>query len=194
MAERKQNWEQNVKLCFGPKARFDFCNPQMGLNGKDVYSLYFVTEQKDQFVMGLSEAGLGKIYNDHGIEIVAGQKSKSNGVDIVIISKNGDITLTAEKNGSVRVRGSNVIVDADKDMTLSAGRDMTLKAKGRFLIQSSQADCDALMGNLVPIGGSFLDICFAGTFVGADILSKFTGGLPTGVLQGLVSSIPFSII
>jgi hypothetical protein len=181
MAARKQNWEQNVKLCFGPKARFDFTNPQMGLNGVDVYTHYFVTDQNDQCVEGLSEGGLRKIYNDHGIEIVAGQKSSSTGVDINIISKSGDICLTADKNGSVRIRGTNVTIDADKDMTLIAGRDMTMKAKGRFLIQSNQADCDALIGNLAPSGSSFLDVCFAGTYVGADILGPLSGGLAIGL-------------
>jgi len=172
MAARQQNWEQNVKLCFGPKARFDFTNPQMGLNGQDVYSHYFVTDQNDQFVMGLSEAGLGKIYNDYGIEIVAGEKSSSTGIDINIIGRSGDICITAEKNGSVRIRGSNITIDADKDLTLIAGRDMTMKAKGRFLIQSNQADCDALMGNLPPATSTFLGVCFAGTYVGGDKLTS----------------------
>lgn len=187
-SSRAQNWEQNVKLCFGPKARFDFANPQMGLNGQDVYTHYFVTDQNDQCVEGLSEGGLRKIYNDHGIEIVAGKKSSSTGVDINIISKSGDICLTAEKNGSVRIRGTNLVVDADKDMTLIAGRDMSMKAKGRFLIQANQADCDALMGNLAPQGSSFLDVCFAGTYVGADILGPLSGGLAVGVSFGGVSA------
>jgi len=177
----KLNFEQNVKLTFGPKTRVDFCNPQMGLNGQDVYTFYAFTDQKDQCAIALSEGGLFKIYNDLGIEIVAGQKSQSAGIDINIVSKSGDICLTAEKNGSVRVRGTNVIVDADKDLTLVAGRDMTMKAKGRFLIQSNQADCDALMGNLAPPGSSFLDICFAGTYVGADILGPLSGGLAVGL-------------
>jgi hypothetical protein len=181
MAARSQNWEQNVKLCLGPKSRMDFCNPQMGLNGQDVYTNYFVTNQNEQCVEGLSEGGLRKIYNDHGIEIVAGKKSSSTGVDINIISKSGDICLTAEKNGSVRIRGTNLTIDADKDMTLVAGRDMTMKAKGRFLIQSNQADCDALMGNLAPSGSSFLDVCFSGTYVGADVLGPLSGGLAVGL-------------
>lgn len=179
MAERKQNWEQNVKLCFGPKTRVDFSSPQMGLNGQDVYTFYAVTDQKDQCVIGLSEGGLFKIYNDHGVEIVAGQKSQSSGIDINIISKNGDICLTAEKNGQVRIRGNNVVIDADKDLTLVAGRDMTMKAKGRFLVQANQADCDALMGNLPPTASTFLGICFAGTYVGADDLPS--PGLAVGL-------------
>lgn len=188
MSTRSQNWEQNVKLCFGPKARFDFCNPQMGLNGQDVYTHYFITKENDQCVEGLSEGGLRKIYNDHGIEIVAGQKSPSGGIDINIIGKNGDICLTAEKNGSIRIRGNNIVIDADKDMTLVAGRDMTMKAKGRFLIQANQADCDALMGNLPPTTATFLGICFNGTYVGSDFLSTaigaVTNNLPIGVSLG----------
>lgn len=188
MAKRPQeklNFENNVKLCFGPNARLDFKNPSMGLNGQDVYTQYFTTEQNDQCVDALGEGGLKKLYNDYGIEIVAGKKSQSKGIDINIISKSGDICITAEKNGSVRVRGTNITIDADKDLTMVAGRDMTMKAKGRFLIQANQADCDALMGNLPPTASTFLGVCFAGTYVGVDYLntqvSKLIGNLPTGI-------------
>lgn len=186
--QEKLNFEQNVKLCFAPKVRVDFCNPQMGLNGQDVYTMYAFTEQKEQCVIGLSEGGLFKVYNDGPIEFIGGQKSQSTGVDINIISKSGDICITADKNGSVRIRGTNITVDADKDLTLVAGRDMTMKAKGRFLVQANQADCDALMGNLAPSGSSFLDVCFAGTFVGADILGSLSGGLAVGVSFGGISA------
>lgn len=172
-----QNWQERSFVSFGPKFRLDMNNPSMGLNGSDVYNFYAVTNNNDVSVTGLSEGGLYKIYNDHSIEIVGGQKSQSKSVDIMIVGKNGDVCITAEKNGSVRVRGTNVIIDADKDVNIVSGRDVTIKAKGRFLVQSNQADCDALMGNLTPRKSSFLERVFEGTFVGQDILSNLTGGI-----------------
>ena len=122
MAERplsKQNWHQRSIHSFGPKFRLDLNNPTMGVNGTDVYNFYAVTDNKDVCITGLSEGGVYKIYNDQSIEMVAGQKSKSTGVDIMICGKNGDICITAEKNGTVRIRASEVIIDAD-DRTASA--------------------------------------------------------------------------
>jgi len=180
MAQRpisNQNWQGRSCTSFGPKFRIDMANPQMGLNGSDVYSLYAVTDSKDVCINGLSEGGLYKIYNDQSIEIIAGQKSQSTGVDIVITGKNGDVCITAEKNGQIRLRGKNIVIDADENININAGKDVKIKTGGRFLIQGNQADCDSLTGNLAPKGSTFGEIVFAGTFVGSSIVSSaFNGG------------------
>ena len=172
----KQKWHQRSINSFGPKFRIDLNNPQMGTSGSDVYMLYGVTDNKDVCLAGLSENGIYKIYNDQSIEIVAGQKAKSTGVDITIVGKNGDICITAEKNGAVRIRAKNIIIDADENVDIVAGKDVNIKQGGRFLIQGQEASCDALMGNLAPAGSTFGDIAFAGTFVDA-VAEGFSGGL-----------------
>jgi hypothetical protein len=182
MAERpfdKQNWQNRSVTSFGPKFRLDMNNPTMGLNGTDVYNFYAVTDNNDVCITGLSEGGTYKIYNDHSIELIAGQKSQSNGVDIVISGRNGDVCITAEKNGRVRIRAQNIMIDADEDVDIKAGRNITLDSgSGRVLIKANKADCDALDGNLVPPGASFGEQVFSGSFVGADIITKtFSGGL-----------------
>jgi len=179
MAERpksNQKWHQRSINSFGPKFRIDLNNPQMGTNGTEVYTLYGVTENKDVSLVGLSEGGIYKIYNDGSVEIVAGQKAKSTGVDITIVGKNGDICITAEKNGAVRIRAKNIVIDADENVDIVAGKDVNIKQGGRFLIQGQEASCDALMGNLAPPGSTFGDIAFAGTFVDAAA-EGFSGGL-----------------
>lgn len=100
MSERpfdKQNWQNRSVQSFGPKFRIDMGNPQMGLNGTEVYNIYAVTDSNDVCLTGLSEGGIYKIHNDQSIEIIAGQNSQSNGVDIVINGRNGDVCITAEK-------------------------------------------------------------------------------------------------
>lgn len=172
MAERpieNQNWQARSISSFGPKFRIDMNNPQMGLNGTDVYTIYGVTDNKHVNVQSLSEGGLYKLYNDGSIEIIAGQKSASTGVDIVIAGKNGDVCISAEKNGQVRIRASSVVIDADEDITLKAGRDVRIKAGGKFSVQSNQAVCDALIGNLSPT--NFIQSVFEGTQIGIGFLS-----------------------
>ena len=182
MAERpfdKQNWQGRSISSFGPKFRIDMNNPQMGCNGTDVYNLYALTNNNDVCLTGLTEGGTYHMYNDGSIEIIAGQKSESNGVDIIITGRNGDICITAEKNGRVRIRAQNIMIDADEDVDIKAGRNITLDSgSGRLLIKANKADCDALDGNLVPEGSSFGEQIFAGSFVGADVVKKaFSGGL-----------------
>jgi hypothetical protein len=130
--------------------------------------------------LGMTFGGMFHIYNDQSIEIIAGQKSSSSGVDIVITGKNGDVWITAEKNGQVRIRGANVVVDADENLTLKAGNNVKIEAGNKIDLKSNIANCDALAGNLPPKSTTFGGIVFNGTFVGDEIVSSsFTGGLPS---------------
>ena len=174
MAERpfdKQNWQGRSLTSFGPKFRIDMNNPQMGCNGTEVYNLYAVTNNNDVSLTGLTEGGNYRIYNDRSIEIIAGQSSESNGVDIIISGRNGDVCITAEKNGRVRIRAQNIMIDADEDVDIKAGRNITLDSgSGRILLKGNKADCDALTGNLTPKNTNWGAQVFAGTFVGSDVL------------------------
>jgi hypothetical protein len=152
---REANWEERSYWKLGPNFGIEIRNPQLGLGGADVYTMYGVTDDKDINVLGLSNGnGLFKIYNDRSIEIIAGQNNSGGGVDIVIAGKNGDVTITAEKNGNVRIRGKNIIIDADENINLTAGRNVNIKAGSRVVTQSNQADCIAKTGNLSPKGTS----------------------------------------
>lgn len=187
MAERpfdKQNWQGRSLTSFGPKFRLDMNNPQMGCNGTDVYNLYAVTDNNDVQVTGLTEGGTYHIYNDRSIEIIAGQKSESNGVDIVISGRNGDVCITAEKNGRVRIRAQNIMIDADEDVDIKAGRNITLDAgSGRVLLKGNKLDASGLSGNLVPEGTSFGEQVFAGVAgnVGIDVIKQKFSGPASGI-------------
>jgi hypothetical protein len=185
MSERpidKQNWQSRSLTSFGPKFRIDMNNPQMGCNGTDVYNLYAVTNNNDIALTGLSEGGMYRIYNDRTIEIIAGQKSESNGVDIIISGRNGDVCITAEKNGRVRIRAQNIMIESDEDVDIKAGRNITLDAgSGRVLLKGNKLDAKGLTGNLVPEGTSFGELVFADTFVGQDIVKTAFSGPASGI-------------
>lgn len=152
---KEYNWEARNFWKLGPNFGLDIRNPQNGLDGPDVYSFYSTTENGEQNVFGLTNgSGLFHIYNDRSIEIVAGQTNTGGGVDIVIVGKNGDITITAEKNGNIRIRGKNITIDADQDVNISAGRNVNINSSKRFVVQSTQSDVVAKTGNLAPQGTS----------------------------------------
>lgn len=176
---REANWEERSYWKLGPAFGLDVKNPQLGLDGPDVYTLYGVTTDKDINLLSLSDgSGTFKISNDRSIQIVAGQNNSGGGVDIVIEGKNGDITITAEKNGNVKIRAKNIIINADENINLTAGRNVNIKAGSRFVTQSNQADCVAKTGNLAPKGTSTGEKIFpANSPCGADkIQTTFHAG------------------
>lgn len=168
MAQRpfdKQNWQRRKYTSFSPHFRIDTGNPQMGLNGTDVYNLYGVTDERDVSLVGMTFGGMFHIYNDQSIEIIGGQKSSSTGVDIVITGKNGDVWITAEKNGQVRIRGANITIDADENLTLKAGNNIKIEAENKIDLKGNISNCDALAGNLAPEQATFMFNTFDGTYV-----------------------------
>jgi hypothetical protein len=175
---REINWEARNYWKLGPNFGLDIKNPQLGLDGPDVYSFYATTDNGDQHSFGVTNgSGLFHIYNDKSIEIVAGQ-TNGGGVDIQITGKNGDICITAEKNGNIRIRGKNITLDADVDVNISAGRNVNINASKRFVTQTTQADVVAKTGNLAPQGTSTGERVFGSEpKAGVDIVEDtFFGG------------------
>jgi hypothetical protein len=171
-----QNWEARSLWSMGPKFRIDTNNPRMGFNGSSVYNLYALTDNNDIHLEGLTEGGKYQLYNDRDIEIVAGYKNESDGVDITITGLNGDICITACRNGAVRIKGKNIMIEADEDIDLKAGRNITFKSgSGRVLTDANKIDVKALAGNIIE--NTFGVKVFEGSFVGSDII---TGAFSAG--------------
>ena len=181
-----ENWEARDIWSLGPKFRVDVNNPQKGCNGSEVYAIYGVNDNKDVNLSGLTEGGTYRIFNDRTIEIVAGQKNKEKQVDIVITGQNGDVCITAMRNGAIRIKGKNVVVEATEDLDMKAGRNINLNAgSGRILLNCNKADIEGLTGTLIEkLTGTFGMKVFQGSFVGADLIKdaftvgkSFIGGL-----------------
>jgi len=175
MSDRPTNWQQRQYLSFGPHFRIESANPEMGLNGSIVYDLFAQSASGDKSVVGMSNGGLYHIYNDQCIEIVGGQEDDSCGPNIMLTAKTGDIWITAQQNGEVRIRGKKIVLDADEDLDLVAGNNIKIHAKNRILLESNVADCNALKGNLAPRDVTFLGQVYGGSKVGLDKIPS--GGL-----------------
>lgn len=177
MAE--QNWERRQFVSYSPNFRIDVNNPSMGYNGADVYNLYANTDSGDVSLVGMTQGGMFHIYNDRCIEIVGGQKSEETGVDIKITGKNGDIWITAQKNGQVRIRGANVVIDADENLTLQAGNNIKIKAGNKIEQEGSIINTECKEGNAANPIDSFMGKCFGGSYVedqALELVGKTLGG------------------
>ena len=174
MAEKpNQNWEQRVVDSRGPKFRLDVNNPQMGADGANVYLMYAVTDNKETQFSALSESGTYRLHNERTIEIVSGSKNDPSDVGVKISSVKGDITITVVKNGSVRISGDSVTIQAKQDIDLKAGRNITLNAGMGILLRGVKVQARGLIGNLVgKTAGTWLSRIMRPTRVGEDYLAN----------------------
>ena len=174
------NWERRSLHSFGSNFRLDVNNPQTTTAGNQIYEMYAITqEEEDVSLIGFGEDGSFHLYNDQTIEIVGGQKASSNGIDIIIQGKNGDVCINADRNGRVRIRAKDIVLLADEDIDLIAGRNINLKSgSGRVLISGNTLEKTGLKGNLLDPSAQWAFKVFEGT------------GLPAGQFAALAS--PFS--
>lgn len=200
------NWEKRSLHSFGSNFRLDICNPQTTTAGNQIYEMYAVTdEEEDVSLIGLGEDGSFHLYNDKTIEIVGGQKASSNGIDILIQGKNGDVCINADRNGRVRIRAKDIVLQADEDVDIVAGRNINLKSgSGRVLISGNTLEKTGLKGNILDPSQEWAYRVFEGTGLPAgafgDLVSKFSGitdlagdlvknpNLFSGFVQGAVSN------
>ena len=104
-----KNHEQRVIQSFGPKFRIDVNSTLVGQKGTNVYLLYAVTDDNSTQFQALDESGRFMLHNEKDIEIVAGPKLKGDvGIDIKTLK--GNIEITCQGDGSVLIKGSNVVV------------------------------------------------------------------------------------
>lgn len=172
MAERNKNIYKRQLISFNPNFRIDTANPQMGKTGEDVYKFYGVSNDgQSQSSISLSSSGSLEILNDKTITILGGTDNNGKDEDVVIIGKNGNVSITA--NGMVRVRATSIMFEADEDIQFKAGRNVDIKsASGRTLLQGTQVDISAPLGSLMDeLGQGFLQQVFDGSFIGLDLIS-----------------------
>ena len=195
MAERlKTATEQNSarrNICtWGPKLRVDGCNPQMGIDGTNVYSMYGVTDSGDQNHISFTEGGNFRILTDRSIELTAGNKSENEGIDIALNALNGGISLTAVGNGAIQIKAKNIILEAAEDVDIKAGRNMTLTAGTSMKLDAMEITVDGLFGNLIEtVLGTFGTQAFSLTSFAGEAAGLAANNIGIGGALGAASNV-----
>ena len=139
------NWARRKVISYTPEFRIDVNNPTNGFLGAGVYEKYAHTDSGDISLTGMNQAGVYHIYNDQTIEIIGGggKNNDRGGVDIVITGMKGSVIITAQENGDVRIKGSNIVLEAKEDIKFKCGGNATFDVGQKFDIKAKEAYCDA---------------------------------------------------
>ena len=172
--EDLQNWSL-WDFDENPVFKFQTGNPTYGYGGGTVFSQQM--EQNDQTAaITLTEDGQLNFFNDEAITITGGV-TKNGGACVNIVGKGGDVTITAMKNGDVKIKGKSIIVDADESLRLESKKNVVVKGSSSIFFDTPNLSTNALTGNLAPRNVTFGGLVFRGTKVGSDVIqSAFTGG------------------
>ena len=150
-------------------------NPLCGFGGETVYQQ--VMEQNNQTSStSMTADGQLNICNDECLTIVGGVK-KEGGNCLNIIGKDGDVTITAENNGAIKIKGRAVIIDADTDLIFKSKQSVWIKGSQSIFFDTPNLATNACVGNLAPRDVTVGGLVCRGTKIGGNVISDaFTGG------------------
>ena len=87
------------------------------------------------------------------------------------------MTITAENNGDIKIKGSNITIEADNNLVVTSRKNLTLSGKNSIFLDTPNLNTNALTGNLAPRGVTFGARTFAGTKVGQNVITNaFSSG------------------
>ena len=186
--EELQNWSL---WDFDEKPNFKFTtgNPTYGFGGGTVFSQQM--EQNNQTGhWGMTEDGQMNLFNDATITISGGNEMEG-GECVNIVGANGSVSITAMNNGDIKIKGTNIIIDADQNINISSKKNVTISGKSSIFFDTPNLATNALTGNLAPRDVTFGGLVFRGTKVGGNAISDaFTGGKLESITDNLKKELP----
>ena len=186
--ENLQNWSV-WDFDENPVFKFQTGNPTYGYGGGTLFSQQM--EGNDQTAaITLTEDGQLNFFNDDTITITGGIK-KTSGECLNLVGKNGGVTITAMKNGTVKIKGRNIQIDADENINIESKKNVRIHGKSSIYFDTPNLATNALTGNLAPRNVTLGGIAFRGTKVGQGAISNaFTGGQLESLTSSLQSQAP----
>ena len=145
-----QNWQKRQYDSFGPHFRIETANPELGIAGNIAYNLYGYSDSKDVSNLGMMGDGQFQIFADQCITIAGGANVDGGGLCVNIIGTKGDVAISAEGQGDIRIKGRNIFLDAEENIELTTGVKVDIDSAE--LIATSQ-NTTRISANNIDIGG-----------------------------------------
>ena len=186
--ENLQNWSV-WDFDENPVFKFQTGNPTYGYGGGTLFSQQMEGNDETAAIT-LTEDGQLNFFNDDTITITGGIK-KTSGECLNLVGKNGGVTITAMKNGTVKIKGRNIQIDADENINIESKKNVRIHGKSSIFFDTPNLATNALTGNLAPRDVTLGGIAFRGTKVGQGAISNaFTGGQLESLTSSLQSQAP----
>ena len=152
-----QNWQKRQYDSFGPHFRIETANPELGAAGNIAYNLYGYSDSKDVSNLGMMGDGQFQIFADQCITIAGGANVDGGGLCINIVGTKGDVAISAEGEGDVRIKGRNIFLDAEENIELTTGGKVDIDSAELIATTQNTTRINArktrISGNNIDIGG-----------------------------------------
>ena len=101
--------------------------------------------------------GQFQIFADQCITIAGGANVDGGGLCVNIVGTKGDVAISAEANGDVRIKGRNIFLDAEENIELTTGGKVDIDSAELIATSQNTTRINArktrISGNNIDIGG-----------------------------------------
>ena len=101
--------------------------------------------------------GQFQIFADQCITIAGGANVDGGGLCINIVGTKGDVAISAEEKGDVRIKGRNIFLDAEENIELTTGGKVDIDSAELIATTQNTTRINArktrISGNNIDIGG-----------------------------------------
>ena len=176
------NQENHEIKSFGPQFFIETGSDKMEKTGKAVYKIAAITKNgKFRNNITFHEPGLARYYTEGRFQVETGYHGKPNDVNYLTTVHQGDYSVNADK-GAIRIKGKNIILEAEDNLTLKAGTTIQIGEKDGstdlIKLQARKIIADTKGGNIGDIlKSSSLFKSFAGSFVAGGPLGSAAAGM-----------------
>ena len=121
------NWIKRNFESFGAHFRIDTSNPEYGFCGGTSSTIITELNSKSSSI-SQTEDGQYHILVDETVTLAGGMNKNNAKPSVVIVGKEGDVTITATGDGVVKIEAKRIVMNCTENMDLTTCKALNLKA------------------------------------------------------------------
>ena len=164
---------------FSPFVRFDSANPDYGFCGGISSTIITELNSKSSSI-SQTEDGQYHILVDETVTMAGGMTKNNAKPSVVIVGREGDVTITATGDGSVKIEAKRIVMNCTENMDLTTCKALNLKGN-HIMLDAPSINTSAQNPGKFVLRDSFAQTAYKNTPFDATNVASITGPLTKSV-------------
>ena len=160
---------------FSPFVRFDSANPDYGFCGGISSTIITELNSKSSSI-SQTEDGQYHILVDDTVTLAGGMNKNNAKPSVVIVGKEGDVTITATGDGVVKIEAKRIVMNCTENMDLTTCKALNLKGN-HIMLDAPSINTSAQNPGKFVLRDSFAQTAYKGLPFDPSNVASITGPL-----------------
>jgi len=169
------NWIKRNFESFGAHFRIDTSNPEYGFCGGTASTILSELNGKSTSITQ-TEDGQYHILVDETVTMAGGMTKNNAKPSVVIVGREGDVTITATGDGSVKIQAKRIVMNCTENMDLTTCKALNLKGN-HIMLDAPSINTSAQNPGKFVLRDSFAQTAYKGLPFDPSNVASITGPL-----------------